>query len=455
MARASSTSALRRWLRSTPAVGTTSFSARFRSLGTTSTGGLFAKPHVVNSITNDRPLITSAPVSAYNTTVGLYLCHRVNGVWSAGFPGSGSNDTSLLWCGRVKSVTDSGDGSIAISCTEITEKLSTKLFAQQFTGKLRNSVNIDADTYEILTDFLVTDLSTGVGTQYDHTTVSALTISQNPGDADAMVADISTALLDRFVTHAPTYGPTGATLSIGRRNPNGSNNGKYTFGVRWPSSTGIVTATLWLPGFVWDALGWADHTGPASSFGGVTLNPVTIGPVDLSSTTDNTFTVEAPNDPPPLLTHSGGFGTFQPVIDIVPDTGSSYTDFVPQTTMPAFAPAGATGFLLVGDKAAVAVEQLSATSFKVLLDVTDKFNATNQNSFADILTNASDPSNIQVKQLWIEMGTIGQMILRIMASTGTAGFNHPTFDVLPRFMGVGIPWSLLDADSISNLDSSP
>ena len=47
---------------------------------------------------------------------------------------------------------------------------------------------------------------------------------------------------------------------------------------------------------------------------------------------------------------------------------------------------------------------------------------------------------------------MGTIFLRLMASTGTLGYNHPTYDVYPPQMSVGCPWSLLDANSIAQLD---
>jgi hypothetical protein len=47
------------------------------------------------------------------------------------------------------------------------------------------------------------------------------------------------------------------------------------------------------------------------------------------------------------------------------------------------------------------------------------------------------------------------MMLRLLGSTGTAGYNHPLYDNMPLTLSVGIPWQLLDAASILAMGSTP
>lgn len=51
--------------------------------------------------------------------------------------------------------------------------------------------------------------------------------------------------------------------------------------------------------------------------------------------------------------------------------------------------------------------------------------------------------DIEVKQVAILQGNFGTLLTSILASTGTAGYNHAAYDALPAQLGAAIPWELL------------
>src|SRR5262249_19033457 len=128
------------------------------------------------------------------------------------------------------------------------------------------------------------------------------------------------------------------------------------------------------------------------------------------------------------------------------------TEFTVQPSVPATAPAGTQGFLLLGGRVIVAVKQETVSSFSALPggDMTAKFGRDPADYVKLLSTSREDGSStpVTVRQIWIEDGPIGEIFLKLLASTGTAGYNHPTYDVYPRWLGAGIPWQLLDWSSI-------
>jgi hypothetical protein len=62
-----------------------------------------------------------------------------------------------------------------------------------------------------------------------------------------------------------------------------------------------------------------------------------------------------------------------------------------------------------------------------------------------------------VQQIFVISGKLRELLPAILASTGTAAYNHATHDVLPGPMGCGIPWDMLGDDfvrSCRRLDGS-
>lgn len=62
---------------------------------------------------------------------------------------------------------------------------------------------------------------------------------------------------------------------------------------------------------------------------------------------------------------------------------------------------------------------------------------------------------ISVKQIIINQTTLGLFLKQLFYSTGTSGYNHPTFDVLPATVGLGLPGELLGDSFENSVDALP
>lgn len=122
---------------------------------------------------------------------------------------------------------------------------------------------------------------------------------------------------------------------------------------------------------------------------------------------------------------------------------------------------GATGngFLQVGDADYVWQVTGSGNSFTWIkaLDFHGRPNQVNNlgeqfgSASEETVRYIGDDPNIPVKQVWIVKSTMSRMLLRMLLSTGTANYNHATYDKWPASMSCGFPANLVDIPSIEAL----
>jgi hypothetical protein len=63
---------------------------------------------------------------------------------------------------------------------------------------------------------------------------------------------------------------------------------------------------------------------------------------------------------------------------------------------------------------------------------------------------ASQSPEIELVQIFILHGAVGELLPALFLSTGTTGYNHATHDSLGRGLGLGIPWELLGDDFVTD-----
>lgn len=64
-----------------------------------------------------------------------------------------------------------------------------------------------------------------------------------------------------------------------------------------------------------------------------------------------------------------------------------------------------------------------------------------------------EDKEITLRQVWIAAVRVSKVVLRMLLSTGTSGYNDATYDVWPEQMGLAVPSTLVDIPSILALDS--
>lgn len=428
-----------------------------RSLFGTSRNSTFGQAHNVDEATDDRPEITTAPRRWINRNVGLYLCHRVNGSWSAGLPGSSTNDAELLWTGRIKAYRDLGDGRIQLDCIDVLDRLKTTLGSTPFQGTLQEGLRLANAFVEFKTAARLFQPGGSVITDYNSNTVGQWAVSTVYTLAHPEIATaINIALNGRFGSGS-TYGPAGLSVVLVR---NSAGHYELRATLDGLAATDSLRVEVWLSPTIWEVLGWPRGTGGELTH--TSINSLVEGRAVVIPVGDETAANTAPNLP---LKHAAtgqvylGSQDLQIVVENVVN-GTSYwpqSDSVPLGQLGSWLSTSIDGFLQVG-KMIFAVSQLTDTSFAFLGDVTAAFSG-GASDFKSVLNNVYDdggnPEQVQVRQVWIEAGTIGEIFLRLLVSTGTIGYNHPTYDVYPSWMSAGIPWQLIDWQSVLGMGTDP
>jgi hypothetical protein len=62
-----------------------------------------------------------------------------------------------------------------------------------------------------------------------------------------------------------------------------------------------------------------------------------------------------------------------------------------------------------------------------------------------------DDLRIPIRQIWIVRDTLSRLLLRMLLSTGTSGYNHASYDRWPASLSCGIPCNYVDVASIEAL----
>ena len=441
----------------------------YRALFGTAHGGPsagFGQAHNVDTTTGDKPGIADQPTHWVNRSVGLYVCHRVDGVWSAGLPGSSTNDAELLWSGRIKSWRDEGAGKIGISCIDVFDRLKTTLGATMFEGKLQPGLFVETYMTELRTAVTVYT-ETGIGsphsvesTTYDHTTITQFVQPGGYVTHEEAAAWIQADLNHRFGTLSGTYGPAGSVLSLSR-----GQDGRYQLNFYWPGATSgdMAVAQLWIPLMFVQLLGFSDSIAGfggqvvgAGQYTGTSFNSFLLG-LEVTLERGDTFvSMVAANQPMSRFGRANPSDLSQTLITVTDVVNG--TVFVPQDSVPGVFPSDTDGFLSIEPGGVlVAVHQISATEFEYREDVAKYFDeASNVGAVVGTVgSTGGDDKPATVRQVWLEVGPMGTIFLRLLASTGTAGYNHDTYDAYPAAMAAGIPWDLLDWQSILDMGSNP
>lgn len=78
------------------------------------------------------------------------------------------------------------------------------------------------------------------------------------------------------------------------------------------------------------------------------------------------------------------------------------------------------------------------------------FTSTNGNR---MVVTVEDDLTLEVEQVLLLSSDFKSLLLKMLLSTGTSGFNHPTYDSLSEQLGCAIPYSYLGADFITDVES--
>lgn len=464
------------------------------ALHRTDGGDPFAPPHRLNRINGAAPRVTTKVNSFVNRKVAIYLHHFEpgSGTWSS------AAQATLVWEGMLRNANDNGDRSITFSAVHATDMINCHLLTDQFTADLAEGVFIDErDTRVVMSE----DIE--LGHDYAFTTnfgpgwwtargllawLSEQMVPAISGLTFAWSADIDPQGMVRFQAQGmPNSLAVGysarSTFRIGLGGhawtllgvPWGDSNATYSHEATgtyawymgdlsasgysspaWVGSVAYAVGTFRSAnGNVYKAIvaGTASGTAPSHTVGTAADGTVTwlyIQPAGMQR-------YERVADKPPIkysLTPSASGHGVGGVLRLANVQGQ--WDIQPSLAAGAESvPPGVEGYVQFGNLEILGVSyDAVAKAFTVKQILPTQFSANGgagaRGTLADYrVYRDSDPAaTLKAKQIWFEKAPIGEIMARLLLSTGVPGYNHALWDVNPVGMCAGVPASLLDIPSL-------
>ena len=111
------------------------------------------------------------------------------------------------------------------------------------------------------------------------------------------------------------------------------------------------------------------------------------------------------------------------------------------------------GLLMLGENQPLLAQYSSDTRFVEVKALKDWSHLVGGNNLAEFSVRYSDNGDMSVKQIAILHGSLEDVMLRLLASTGASGYNHATYDDWPHHLGAAIPWDLLGTGMTNSLSA--
>jgi hypothetical protein len=402
------------------------------------------------------PKITSWPRAWYNRRIGIYVHAKEDGAWTD------REDSLLLWAGNITSWREDGNGVVQIVLQSVISDLSGEVFADQFTAKLGTGRSL-ANTAEEKTLRIFTTITNGGGyIEYD-LTADLTDLPDPPGPvADpgsryhwsewiAIVqhqfskwqvdGDIDP---DHRVSIGVVETETGPRVSIKLEDLGGGATGTALVGMHKD----------WLR-----LLGFSDgqNAGQFIDTNGTRLAHVLLERTGTGTDTFERIAQDAPIDyhDPGRLDPGGRFG----VIDargtwVIQPTDTLKEPYQPEIPLGLPAVTSSTeGFLAIANNNVIAIQDYDEDdddSTKGIFMVRLVPRPTGPRSINPEVRVGDGESAPEVRQVWLEGGPAGEVLLRIMLSTGTPGYNG-TYDVYGPGFGLGLPEDMVNVSSFESL----
>ena len=394
----------------------------YLSLFTANGGARFSDQHYLSTDgAAFAPEVWDQPRTWYNRRCALYM-HFIDP--DTGKPCAKAN-ARLTWAGRLKGAPrDNGDGSFTFTAWSIREQLNRTLMDEQFTAALTDGTWLLSAWTTVQVNTSKTTLSP---VAYNERNVATATLFAASGQRT--VADIVDALNTQFNTWVAASSVWPDRLQIVQA-ANADGEQRWMVQARVPDSTNGYTCDVRMDNAIWTLLGWSA--------------PATFGPETkrLARKGAGSLLFESMADGPP----NAYVGRIYPLVSLA--TTNAHGTWIDQPTMPPGIDAvldvetgttyTATGFLQVGS--GIYAVSHSAGTFRIVKDLSVHLGTAT--AFVPVtLISESAP---EVKQVWLEYGSVGELMLRLACSTGTSGYNHASYDSHPRSFGAAIPFSLLD-----------
>jgi hypothetical protein len=430
--------------------GSQTFSECFRGLYApfvTSGGASFSRPHRPTTTTTPamdvslQPLVTELPRAWIGKWVGVWL-HQFDGS-AYHSPNVDQSAAHLAFAGQIVAVEDV-DGQTVLTVEDLRRKMyETVIMREPFRARVKEGCRLNVGmTFSVKTTRQVSGGGTTVGTGSNLVVVSGA-----PANPQEVQAGFYTAqeLADNVLT---------------RWLQDEKNDGRILFNCR-------VDAMYPVNGNIRTRITYNDPT--TTSGLNRTIKITSSAPLYLQflgfssgAVNDNTATAdgEAIGDRPPLraILQGNNVSLTNSVMTLEQPRGSWVTQMtlLPQQLRD---PNGLIdGVLRIGGLGYVRAGRVSDTSFRYNCTGLESFFPGNANNFQSnagsaIFVTVEDDLSLEVEQVLILKSPFKTLLLKILLSTGTGGFNHATYDDLTEQISCGIPYQLLGDDFVAEVEN--
>jgi len=414
----------------------------------TETEQRFGRPHKLANVedTTHRPRVTSFP----RTWVGKFVrlvAHRVVGttldVFSAG---------ETVFAGTIEDISDSEMGNTVLECVHINRYISDSiLLDDQLRGKVKEGAYWSAGSLGVPAHkFTVTEQVTDGGSIAAPSTVELTCVSGAPADHTEIQEGYYThsdmlSIINEFLAEEKDAGNLTSTITFSLE---ADNRTKWLVEYTLTQASDNVYCVMTLP-----------------------VNANTFMGGFPGADSDGSFEYPSSEGGAYSRSKAKRLQTFQNATGDVNGIGRLELQSTTGTWMEAddeFIPQGFThnasadiGFLAIGTDTIVAAVHTSDTQFDEIKNVeefglelfgvalADPTNPLLQQTTIDI----DMDGEIEVRQIQIIQASLPEMLIRMFASTGTAAYNHATWDTFDSQLSLGIPWELLGTAFEESIES--
>jgi len=378
------------------------------------------------------PIVSTAPRLAINRRVALYMHHKEGGVWS-------TNANALcLWAGTIRSYGEDPAelGKIKINCTDIKDVLQQSVLGEQFKGDMR-------DGMYLLTHVVGIGVATSIsGT--DHS--SSAKDSTFDGTGETLTCYEVANKIAKKLNEWYTAGTIASNYRWGIEivtTDLGDTRTRITVDTLLDITMNADNFQMGLHPNIWRMLGFST----AGQAGGEDANGRTVTYLDVRRVGNAPRKFVRQSDRPPVsLVDPIHFANSNTKFTIDDEEGTWLTQ--PTGTIPG-RHSGAEGLMQIGSHVAACTYDSSTKLVTFRTWATDVAASPSQTGGSGV-QGGSTP--LQVKQVWCERGSAGDILLKLLLSTGVSGYNDSTYDVNTAQMGLGIPYSLVDVPSFQSID---
>ncbi len=403
---------------------------KFSLFGTSSDAARFGRPHRMRDTENpgqhQSPVVTDAPRTWVERPVALYLHHYEDGAWST------KADAFCVWSGTIQSYKDCGDGWIEIVCTSALAALKSRVFSNQLRGRLQDGVSFQDDLTINVTwaavggfysvDATVTATGTVVGWQEFGELINAALEATTNVHADVSAEDHRWALELVQVSS----GEWRMTVRV-RDSATIGGDEHFYFRVYGTDALAIMT----LLGFE------TPYIQPSQSF--------------------NSGKGRQEHAPQAPIVYYGAGVYGDALVGVTVESGEWINQ--PARTLPRGTPSDAVGLMKVGEVILAVTEPAGSSDISKTVNIKGWYSTdtgTVSTNFTALEQMIGEGGVVrlgqadrapEVGQVWIQHGPADVLILQLLLSTGTSGYNHADLDVYGYGLGLGLPYTLVDVDA--------